>query len=429
MISASSTSDKADENRESTLLNQNHDHTHLTHPSPTPTANRLLWLDALRGFALFGVLIVNLRYLSGNCYLQWAKQVPQITLGDKVTTFFQNIFLEGKSITLFSLMFAIGLCMQADKAEANGDSFWVPGLRRLAALFGFGSLHILLLWSGDILTTYAICGVMILSLRRFSWRALLWMALAIELIGVYLIYIADPLHAIGALKPFTLSYWRTNPDWFANVDASIGSWNILAGIRYRAWEFVHLYLGFRAYNILTVTPVFLLGMGVWKSGLIQNASQHRGSIKSFTTMALILGVATNALNAMFGKSLPAWLQSGLPAYGYNLLLDAGVILLALGYAGVFLLTKPQIWLMKALSYLGKMAFTNYLSHSLFGLVLFAILGYWKSLGPMALILCGTAFFIIQIGVSKWWLRRFSYGPMEWLWRGCTYGLLPRFKRE
>lgn len=394
----------------------------------TPSRNRLLWLDALRGFALFGVLIVNLRYLSGNCYLKWANQVPVTALGDEIATFFQNLFLEGKSITLFSMMFAIGLCMQADKAEARGESFWTPGLRRLAALLGFGVLHILLLWSGDILTTYAVCGIIILALRRFSWRTLLGVAIVAELIGVYLIYLADPLNAVIALKPYTLSYWRSNPQWFASVDSAIGSWNLIAGIRYRAWEFVHLYLGFRAYNFLTLAPIFLLGMGIWKSGIIKNADQHKGSIKVFTAISLLAGVAINALEPLFGKTLPEWLHSGFGAYGYNLVLDIGVILLALGYAGIFLLLESECWLTQTLSSLGKMAFTNYLSHSLFGLITFAVLGYWKGLGPLVLIVCGSAFFLFQIAVSKWWLSRFTFGPMEWLWRGCTYGKLPKIRK-
>ena len=155
----------------------------MIHARPIPVTERIAELDALRGFALLGVALANLGTFSGYVWLGAAEKAGLSTASiDGTLHFLTDALLDGKFYTLFSLLFGIGFAVQLQRASTRDTPFAPLFRRRLWVLMGIGLLHLLLLWFGDILTTYALCGFGLLAVRKASDRALLiWAGVLIAL--------------------------------------------------------------------------------------------------------------------------------------------------------------------------------------------------------------------------------------------------------
>lgn len=299
-------------------------------------------------------------------------------------------------------------------------------------LSGFGAAHILLLWEGDILLLYATVGFILLLFRRTSSQGLLMWAgglLAVPL-AVYTLLFAGTL--LTRLVPETAAELQRLD---AEVTELFRHGREQAMERPRPADFGELVTehaaGYAETGVLlasripTVLAMFLLGLYTGKRGVLTDPDDRL--LKRVRRWGLGVGLTLSGLVTLAAFTLPA--VSGLAALFFNQAVAGPV--LAAGYAAEFLLlARRGGWWLAPLAAVGRMALTNYLTQSLACSVLFARWGF--RLGPLvpppAQLAVAAGIFAAQVGVSVLWLRRFRFGPLEWLWRTLTYGKVQPLRR-
>jgi len=388
--------------------------------APAAPTERIVAIDVVRGFALLGVLLMNNQYqFRGPGELYELSPHPMRGFFDVQADWILGTFFEAKSVTLFSFLFGMGLAIQLERAEARGAHFGTYAVRRLLALIGFGAVHLLLIWWGDILHVYAILGFVLLFFLRRRPTTILWTGMVLILV--------PPLLAFLVSAPSGPPMPSLTP---AFVDEAIrtyrsGSWFEIAAFRLRHLEH-HTTLRMATIFYPYAFGLFLLGLWTWRKGIVRSPEAHRTFLRRFLAIALpaglILTVAPLAWRN-YGHG-PRWITIVLRAASFTV----ATPLLAFAYgSGILLLTLREgarRWL-APLAPVGRMALTNYLTQSVvmtlimnsYGLALYGRVG--PALG--ALICLGL--FAAQIVFSRWWLSRYRFGPAEWLWRTLTYGRL------
>lgn len=386
---------------------------------------RVQVLDVLRGFALFGILVINAMSI-----LAVKGSTPAFTIeipfADRLLQDLILFFVESKFFTLFSLLFGIGFAIQIQSAEKQGTKFLPRISRRMLGLLAFGLLHILLLWDGDILVIYAITGTLLIAFRKTSFtRIKKWIIglLAVPGILVLVIFIytlAARLNSEAAASFATSD--KSLAKEFANTDATqaLLQNGFLEGIAER----IHTYLELSPLlfsRIPTVLAMFLIGLYLGRSNFIRQLPEKIGVLKKVRFWGLTVGFTLMLLIVACTKFLPT--VSALIAIIEDQYL-AGPIL-CLGYAAAVTLAfikNPQRKLFGFFSRVGRMALTNYLTQSL----VLTFLSYGWGVG-LALKLNGfevlgicLGLFALQVLISGLWLRKFQYGPLEWAWRCITY---------
>ena len=386
---------------------------------------RIQVLDVLRGFALSGILIINAMSI-----LAVRGSTPAFTVdipfADRALQDLILIFVESKFFTLFSLLFGIGFAIQIQSAEKQGNAFLPRILRRMAGLLLFGLLHIFLLWDGDILVIYAITGTLLIAFRKTGYsRIRKWAVSLLAIPGVLVLIIF--IYTLAA----RLS--QSGADTFAKADASLAkefantdaTQKLLQnGFIEGIGERVNTYLNLSPLlfsRIPTVLAMFLIGMYLGRSNFIRQLPDKIAILKKFRFWGLTVGFALMFLIVLGTKFLPT--VSALIAIIEDQYF-AGPIL-CLGYASALTLSflgNPNRKLYGYFSKVGRMALTNYLTQSL----VLTFLSYGWGLG-LALKLNGFQvlaisflLYVAQIIFSGFWLSKFKYGPLEWLWRCITY---------
>jgi uncharacterized protein len=314
---------------------------------------------------------------------------------------------EGKAFSLFSLLFGVGLAIQFERLSPHGNPlYWL--YRRMAVLLAFGLIHLLLIWNGDILTEYALAGLLVLPMLLLGQSALLFAALAL-----FAIYLVGP----------TLLYSIPWPDTAAlqqHVDAASQAYS--SGSVTDVWRFSFHELRLIVLLHLFVFPrtlaLFLFGAFLWRAGVLKRL----GEFKNPFAIASIVGIGAGAgLMTLDDRGLLA--QFGT-AQAY--LMNLAPVMMALGYgAGIVALTQRPAAARRLCVFapIGRMAFTNYLVQS----VVFAFIFFGYGLGQFGRMRATPAFalgvgvFVVQMLFSAWWLQRYRYGPIEWLWRTLMYG--------
>jgi uncharacterized protein len=384
---------------------------------PAPTRERHGLIDALRGFALGGVLMVNLASLTLYEFLPDAARTGLPTAGfDAIALQAMELLVNIKFITLFSLLFGLGFSLQMERAQAKGGL--ARFVRRLLILLAIGLVHSYFIWWGDILLTYAVVGLLLVCFRHASNRVLLAAGLALALL-------APPL-----LSPYmreVLSGWPKQAEAYAGALAAFSSSSLTEALRGN----IDMANWARVSNwalLCFVLGRFLLGYWAGRRGLLQHPHRHRALIARLFWWSLGIGVAMTVLQftqAGLRQQYPL-LDSEASKFLIRVLLRAGPLALGIAYATGFALLFLRPWWRRALGMLapmGRMALTHYLGQSLIGVGLFY--GFGLGIGPRWGLagwgLAWLAIFTAQIALSHWWLARFRFGPMEWAWRSLTYG--------
>jgi uncharacterized protein len=398
---------------------------------PIAPAQRVELLDALRGFALLGIFVINLQGFSGWPFLAAEQQTSLGTaFADPALYFLTMTLVEGKFYSLFSLLFGIGFAVQMLRAEEKGVDFARRFRRRLWVLTGIGMIHLCLVWSGDILVLYALLGFLLLPLRRFGDRPLLFAAAALILAPVAVHALAflsggvldagAPLHRLAARVDAGFGFEEAD---FPMIFARIGWVEFfqlnVAGPVWRFGDFLQTSRAFKVFGM------FLIGFVAARRLVFRDIAAHRGLLRGVLVAGLALGLAANAPWAWIRIELsPAFLSAA--AVGTTGLYALGVAPLALAYAAGFALLWQRPWWQRQLARLapaGRMALTNYLLQSVIGIALFygIGLGWTGRLGPALVVPLVIGVFAVQVGLSTLWLQHYRYGPAEWLWRSLTYG--------
>jgi uncharacterized protein len=380
-------------------------------------------LDVLRGVAVMGILMVNIPAF----FMYWgAYQFPPAHMdaaGANADAWLITItFFEMKFITIFSALFGAGILLMV---KDGGPDDLALHRRRMFWLLAFGVIHGAVFWFGDILTLYAIFGLIAVMLRRLSatWLAV-WGLAAIALTGLILV---GQFYAVGLVPDASAPQeWGMNPDagtlerFTTAYQSGFLDSRLYNGIGYLIGVLSGLLMfGGR------VLGVMLLGMALYKSGFFTLGwSALRYAI------AAIPGLLALPLIWMAGAG---WIAAGYPME--TLWAHAGVnyalsLLAALSWASLVMLVCKAPWL-AVLRYpfacAGRMAFTNYLTQTL-SMVFLSVggigLGWWGTLERSELTMIVVTVWIVQLVVSTLWMQVFRYGPFEWLWRTLSYKSAP-----
>lgn len=411
-------------------------------------ATRVRYLDVLRGIALLGILPVNIPLFA--MPVTAASESAWVTGGaisEHIAFHATRFFFEMKFITLFSLLFGVGMAVQWIRAEASGRSYVPLMLRRLGALLFFGLAHAVLIWFGDILVYYAVLGL-------FSFWAVSWSPRTLRRTGIVLIAVPIAGLSVLAAVVFALqehaafrevfqSFMESGGEGFA-PGSTKGSWEDffaalqhfgpafetevyregsfgrITFVRAMTWFFGLFMLG--AFFVWRIAGLFLLGMAWAKDGWFLDPAAHRDRFRRLVVYGLVAGVPLQAA----ATALDIVAESPAGAVLSQLFLYSGSLGIAAAYAGIIgLFAAGQSW-SRPFEAVGRTAFSNYIFQSLVCTTLFYAYGFalFGRVDRAQLWLIVLGVWMIQLLSSPLWTRRFRFGPLEWLWRTATYGRMP-----
>jgi uncharacterized protein len=403
-------------------------------PPPPPGEERLPALDLIRGVAILAILPANLVQFSGPAF---GNQPVFATQLDHVVAAVILLLVDVKFITLLSILFGVGLGLQFDRAQGRGDRrFPWYYLWRQALLLGIGVCHALLLWWGDILTAYAIIGALALGVALLgegwvrgvaifglAWNyAMLLLILIVALLFGNLFAQSRPAQAGPPPDEPTLSLVFGEGTFEQRRERYTTPQNQKA--IYRQGHFGHLlenranFYGGQLIGLPFGAPgmlaCFLIGVMVLRAGLFHDPQKRRRLARWFVALGLGVGVPLHVVAVVvYLTNTRSQLPGPLNQFGAlpQALLYL-VLLVAWSHSGLL------SWLQSCLRAVGRMALTNYLMQSLLcGLVFYGYgLGLYGHTGLAAAVPVMLGIWVLELVWSPLWLRFFSAGPVEWLWR-------------
>ncbi|GGA18194.1 DUF418 domain-containing protein [Psychrobacillus lasiicapitis] len=380
---------------------------------PVGETERVISIDVMRGFALLGIFVVNMLFFhSPYIYINpytWF-QVP----GDYETHKWIDIFVQGSVYPLFSMLFGYGLAMQFMKSQEKGTSFTKLAVRRLSILLVIGCIHAFLIWSGDILITYAIAGFVLILMIRLKpiWLVLISALLFLLPNGL----LNGLLYFLGKLDSESLTIYTGIQEIEKSIMAySLGSWGDIFSQRLNDWIYMSGYGLIVLMILFTIVPFLLLGAAAAKLKLIERAR----SLKVFWIIAIIVGLGAGTAI----KWLPYLTEPNVLTMTVQ---DTfGGPLQAIAYAGILALVCTIPFILKLLSPLakaGRMSMTIYLMQSIIATTIFYAYGF--GLYGKVDIRTGTwmavGIYVLQLVFAEAWFMKFKQGPVEALWRKLTY---------
>lgn len=382
---------------------------------PTRPGERIWAIDALRGLALFGVLAINLDTEFRRTLFEQFLPSSGESAFDRLASLVLSYGFEFKAISLFSLLFGIGLAIQHESLRAKGlRTGWL--VRRLAILLCFGLIHLFLIWDGDILTEYALAGLLVIPFLLIESSFSLLAACAL-LLG----FAALPVLDLGNIVPPP----QQMQSHIEDATSIYGNGGPIDVLRFRIAE-VRLIFPLLAYVFPRTLALMLFGSWLWRSGTIARLSGNSTSLIIGGTMLAGGGIV---LTALIRGDIP------VPALGQAMALITEAVaplLVAFGYGCLILCGSGSQAFRNILGWaaaVGRMAFSNYIAQSLVLSALFYGfgLGLLGSVGPAGGLAIAVTLFAAQSWVSCWWLRSHRFGPLEWTWRVLTYGRKPQWR--
>ncbi|NNJ89201.1 MAG: DUF418 domain-containing protein [Eudoraea sp.] len=390
-----------------------------------PALKRIEIVDALRGFALAGIVIVHMveNYLAAPVP-EGAMEASHQGVLDYVVDGFILLILRGKFFALFSFLFGLSFFIQMDKARQKGLNFGGRFLWRLLLLLVIGYFHSLF-YRGDILTVYALLGILLIPFYKLNntWVlgicALLFLGLGRSLIFIF--FHGDNLFVTGELmpdSPLIIEYYNI-----------LTNGSLLDVFKTNAWDGhimkMDFQLGIFSRGYLTF-GFFLLGLFVGRIQFFRNFLSYGTKIKHVLYGSLGLFLLSIIVGFFFFAQLAPnvtfdnwYAMNGLTAFDLNNLAMTMIILCL--FLMAYKRGKLKRWLEKFIPY-GRMALTNYIVQSIIGTFIFYGwgLGYLGEIRNIYIFFISLTFIVLQMIFSAWWMRNFYYGPFEWLWRSLTY---------
>ena len=408
------------------------------HLSPTPSRERIVTLDILRGFALFGILVVNMELFTHSMYDYTVGAIADLPPLDRVVRLFVAFFFEGKFYSIFSFLFGAGMALMMQRSAEKGVAFVPIYTRRMLALLAIGLIHAYFIWVGDILIAYSVIGFLVLIFfrNRRPRTLLIWAVIGLGLpilinLGLWgLVGVGRAAVGEEAMAQQMAGQVANYLAQDAQADAAYATGSFLEVTRQRVMDmrFVFSTWPFLIFNVLAA---YLAGLAAGKAGLFANLAQRRDFLRRALNWGLVIGLIGNALYVVCGyyslrvsPSLLSWLSTTGQTFGAPALAAAymaGIALLALD--------GGRRARMRPLADAGRMALTNYLAQSIICTLLFYGYGFGLyGIGQAAGFLVAIAIYSLQLLWSGWWLKRFLFGPFEWLWRVITYWSVQPMRR-
>ncbi len=374
---------------------------------PLENKKRFESVDALRGLALFGILLANVPF---------AENVHANTVTgqfDTTLSFLFHLLIEKKVITIFSILFGFGFYIQMKKADEAGINFRPYYLKRMLILFLIGCIHAYLFWFGDIIRDYALCGILLLFVYRWSSKKILLTGIVFSVFLTAIVFIVNS--ALGPQYSYDTSIVRDHP------------------ITNSYWQYLWVNARIDPFtNFLQDSPItlvfcfgnMLIGFWMAKAGFFQQPDKFKRSGKKLIIIGGPIGVSASYI---FWLVTSGKLELTPALLWLPFLIVAGMVLQSLFYisALVSLFQSPRC--KKVLSVfipVGKMSLTNYLFQTIFYLLVFF---HWThgmqlfgEINMTETYLIAFLFFGIQVVFSKTWLKYHDQGPVEAIWKNLSY---------
>ena len=386
------------------------------------STNRIHSLDLLRGFAVLGILIMNITSFS---QVNIAYMNPMIGAGlegyNQYFHAFNYIFADTRFMSIFSILFGAGVVLFSNNAEAKGKKVGALHYKRMFWLLLFGLLHAYFIWEGDILVAYAICGCLIYLLRKKTIRALLIISIILFIVPLTFNLMTYYGMTAEELESTFAFFHPSSEEITTEVQIMQGSFLEQMPIRLEnAIEFQTLV--FMIETFWRTTSLMLLGMILYRKGILSSNK----SISYYSKMILV-GFGIGIIISLIGLNQSydsGWSGAYVMTIGANYKLISGVFI-AIGYIGfVMWCFKKGVFkkLQNRLQSAGRMAFTNYIGMSLICSLIFnghglALYGTFDRLQQFLVV---VSIWVLILIVSPLVLRKYRYGPLEWLWRKLTY---------
>jgi uncharacterized protein len=402
---------------------------------PVAESERIASLDVLRGFALLGILVMNIQSFAmvGVAYDNpMAYHAPQGA--DFLVWLLSHLLADQKFISIFSMLFGAGILLMSQKAERAGTEPARLHYRRMGWLMVFGLLHAYLLWYGDILFVYGVCGLFVYLFRHKSPRTLVACAFVLATIGA-LIAIGLGVFWLPHLSPharadFIQDNWLPSPQDINDETAAYRgswihqmSWRAPTALYIETWLFLRLY-------VWKTSSLMLLGMALFKAGALQ-ARWSRRRYWWLAAAGLFVGIPVTLFGVV--QDFASHWDVGYSFYLGEQYNYWGSYLIALGWIALIMRwcqSSRAPALRERLAAAGRMAFTNYILQTVICITIFygSGFGYFERVPRTGQILIVFAVYAAQLALSPLWLRHFRFGPLEWLWRSLTYGKRQPFRR-
>ncbi|RDV01546.1 DUF418 domain-containing protein [Sphingorhabdus pulchriflava] len=405
-------------------------------------ATRHITLDALRGFAVMGILAMNIVAFA---LPEWAYVAPGTYGGDsaadKASWLVSFIFIDGKMRGLFSLLFGASMALIIERAEAKGENPAKVHYSRMIWLLLFGAAHYLFIWWGDILFLYAVIGCIAYLFRKWEAKRLIKWALIIYGLGFLLYalqfgglqFLQFMATQPGADASVVAQYKEiiASPDFSLDASAEIAAYSgSYADIVARRWDDALNLLILIAQSFAETLPLMMLGMAMKKNGFL-TGEWDRSDYARWARKMLIPGL-------LISTGLGLWVASS----GFDLITTLGNflawsliprLLMTIGYAALLIMAIQSFAdsaFIGRVTATGRAAFTNYLGTSILMSTIFYGygLGLYNQAGRASLWFFVLGAWALMLLWSKPWLERFHFGPFEWLWRSLARGKLQPLKK-
>ena len=382
--------------------------------------NRVVSIDRMRGFSLLGIFLVNMiSFHSPYFYID-----PETWWEGKINLFtyqFIDLFIQASFYPLFSMLFGYGLVILRERTITKGLNFNPLALRRLSILLLIGIIHAFLIWPGDILITYAVCGFVFLLFIGWSAKRLLIAGLSLYIVpNILLLLMLGAASVIDGGEGFSMYDAQAAEQTIAIYQN--GSFAEVTHHRITEWYKNNNLFGLFLY-LITILPLFMVGAGAAKLRLFENVRDKRRKLAAGAAILSILGLLIKAIPYLFGKTL-------VTDYAQDVF---GGAMIAMAYALIIALIselKRFDRLFYPLEAAGRTSISNYLFQSVVSTLIFYSygLGYYGEMSIFSGTMLALGIYVIQLAFSSWWVKRFYYGPVEWLWRSGTYMKKQRFKK-
>lgn len=400
----------------------------------TPTMDRFHSLDLIRGIAVLGILVMNVAVFANvNSYYMTPLALGETSDANIITWFVTHFTADQKFYTLFSMLFGAGIMLMSQRASNKGVSPTPVHMKRMGWLLLFGLVHGFFIWYGDILTTYALMGFWVYFFAlRSTVKTKLYVGIA--LIGAYILlmttfyFLFQWVPEADRAEMYQMFY-PTQEMIDSETAAYKGGWLDNFGHRASFYAQTLMTMLFMV-GPLRIAGAMLIGMALYQSGVL-TAEKSKAFYWKFFVFMFAIAVALlvwdyQLLTENNFDFNGLWLSFGVVNSG-------AAVFLALAYIALLCLwAKSNImgWLRRKFEAVGKMAFTNYIMQSLVMTTIFYGFGFglFGELERYEIYYIVFGLYLVQLIGSELWLKKFYFGPLEWLWRTLTYGKAQPFSR-
>lgn len=403
--------------------------------APIPVTTRYDILDALRGFALFGIFFANVQFFSGWLFVD--SEAKASIAGANIYDAFLLMVIDGRFYTIFSFLFGLGFALQLSRLQTKvATKANLLYLRRLSILLLISLIHLCVFWVGDILLLYALLGFVLFFMRKCSDRSLVMIAALLFLVpipGYYLFWKLgiDPSLGLYPVASHLVDGSDDISGFFAGFYETVYTTSV---VRYFELN-IEIAIGrigyyFDTWRIPKVLGIMLLGMWAGRQLIAGKLLENTAFLKKTILFGLIVGLPSTVVYANL-SGLNSFQGHSLEGFWSVIAYMLAVFPIAFVYIAIFaLLWRKYPSILGVFAAPGRMALSNYLLQTFLGISIFYGIGFGLNLAgaPLSLVIIAILIFILQIIVSNLWFKVFMYGPAEWIWRMLTYGKRLPIKR-